>query len=171
LVFGLAPLADVVAELCRRLTGSELTAAKIVATAAKGADPLGLLLLLISLAVLPALVEEALFRGFVTAAFAKSWPLALIAPSILFGVFHLEPTQAAGTIVLGLGFGTVRLLTGSIVASTVAHFLYNATVIMVVRSSTTPPEYSIELMPVLVGLALAGFGLLLLIRERPAATA
>jgi membrane protease YdiL (CAAX protease family) len=170
LVFGLAPLADVVAELCRRLTGTELTATKIVATAARGAGPFGLVLLLISLVVLPALVEESLFRGFVTAAFAKSWAMALIVPSVLFGVFHLEPTQAAGTIVLGLGFGAARLLTGSIVAGVITHFVYNGAIILFVRFSSAGPDYSIELMPVLVGLAIAGIGLLLLVRERSATT-
>ena len=51
----------------------------------------------------------------------------------MFGIFHLEPTQAAGTTILGIAFGLVRLYTGSIWTCMVSHFGYNAGVILEAR--------------------------------------
>ena len=139
-VFGAAPLADAAAELCHRWVGSDLTATELVATAARGAGPGSLVLLIFALAVVPAVVEESMFRGFVTAAFAKSPLAAFLVPTLLFGAFHLEPTQAAGTLVLGAGFALARLWTGSLVPGIVVHAVYNAAVIFAVRYSDEVPQ-------------------------------
>jgi membrane protease YdiL (CAAX protease family) len=169
LVFGLAPLADVAAELCQRWVGSDLTATELVANVARSASPGALVLLLFALAVVPALVEEAMFRGFVTLAFLRSGIAALVIPSVLFAGFHLEPTQAAGTLVLGFGFAAARLLTGSLLPSIIAHAVYNAAVIFTVRHSDLPaPGRAIEPLPVVIGLGIAALGLALLLRERRA---
>jgi membrane protease YdiL (CAAX protease family) len=171
LVFGLTPLADVAAELCRRILHVDLTASKLVAGAAKAASPSELVLMLVSLAVLPALVEEMMFRGFVTLAFLRSPVSALVVPSVLFGLFHLEPTQVAGTIVLGFGFGTARLLSGSLVPASISHFIYNAAVIVAMRYGNTDDQHAIKALPIVVGSAIAALGLLVLIRPLPRASA
>jgi uncharacterized protein len=167
-VFGLAPAADAAAELCHRVVGNEITAAKIVASAAQAATPGEMVLLIVCLALAPALVEEAMFRGYVTAAFARgSMAGALFVPSLMFGLFHLEPTQVAGTIVLGFGFGLARLCTDSLLPGIVAHAVYNGAVIFAVRHSGTPIEsHDIELVPILIGLGISALGVLLLVRER-----
>src|SRR5262249_37933999 len=97
LVFGAAPLASVAAEVVFRLVGDNPAAADLVGMTAPRASPAELALLIQALAFMPALAEEAMFRGLITAAFTRSRAMAVILPSVMFGAFHLEPTQAAGT--------------------------------------------------------------------------
>jgi membrane protease YdiL (CAAX protease family) len=165
-VFGLAPLAEVAGELMRRLLNPDVTASRLVINAAKNASTGGLVFLLFGLAVMPALAEEALFRGLLTAPFERRFLLGLTIPSVLFGLFHLEPTQVAGTIILGVGFAAARLCTGTLVTGMIAHFVYNAAVIVTVRFTEATEHHEISAVPVLGGLGLCLVGALLLFRER-----
>jgi len=166
LVFGLAPLAETAGELTHRLIGNQVTASLIVVNAAHDATPATLALLLFAIAILPALAEEALFRGVLTAAFERHFVIALIVPSVLFGLFHLEPTQIAGTIILGVGFALARLCTGTLATSAIAHAIYNASVVISVRYSDSIAQQKLDWRPVLAGAALAALGGVLLWRER-----
>ncbi len=163
--FGAAPWAQAAGELVHRIVQNDITASKIVIAAARGASGGELVFLLFCISVMPALVEESLFRGMLTAAFRRSFWVALTVPSILFGLFHLEPTQAAGTILLGMAFALARLCTGSLSAAMIAHGVYNATVILMVRYSEDVAESRITLGPLLVGAALVVAGASLLMRE------
>lgn len=165
-VFGLAPLAEVMGELMHRLTAQDVTASRIVVNAARGASGSGVVLLVFALGVMPALAEEALFRGLITLPFERRFALGLVVPSFLFGLFHLEPTQIAGTVVLGVGFAAGRLCTGTLVTSVLAHLVYNTTVVLTVRYSDALVERQLDVVPVVVGLGLALGGGLLLWRER-----
>jgi membrane protease YdiL (CAAX protease family) len=144
----------------------DVTASRLVINAAKNASTGGLVFLLFGLAVMPALAEEALFRGLLTAPFERRFWLGMLVPSVLFGLFHLEPTQAAGTVILGVGFAAARLCTGTLVTGIIAHFVYNAAVILTVRFTDTTEHHEISLVPVLGGLGLCFVGALLLLREK-----
>jgi membrane protease YdiL (CAAX protease family) len=165
-VFGLAPLAEAAGELTHHLIGNEVTASLIVVNAARNATPWGMVLLLFALAVMPALAEEALFRGLLTAPFEHRFVLGVIVPSVLFGIFHLEPTQIAGTVILGVGFALARLCTGTLLTSAITHAVYNASVVVTVRYSDAVAEHQLDWRAVGAGAALAALGGLLLWRER-----
>jgi len=168
IVFGLAPLSDVASELVRRALHLEVTTSLLVLRAVKSASLPTFLLMLVTLSALPALVEEALFRGFLTPIFAQRSLLAgILVPSILFGVFHVEPTQIAGTAVLGVGFGLVRLGSGSLGACMASHGAYNAAVLFALIHAPDPPSQEVELVPSLVGLLLTFCGVALLAKRRP----
>lgn len=169
-VFGLAPLAELAGAVADRIVQGDVTAARIITAAAKNASTGELALLLVCVAVLPAVFEEAMFRGLVTATFARhSYVMGLVVPSILFGIFHLEPTQIAGTIVLGFGFGIARLHTGSLVSCALAHGIYNAAVVLAVRHADVGHDRSFSPGPLLLGALLFALGMFLLRRARPAA--
>jgi membrane protease YdiL (CAAX protease family) len=156
LPFAFAPLAEVAGELVYRAVPREITAEQLVIALAKTPDIPGFLIALLAAAALPALVEETMFRGFITSAFRSYSPLvAVLAPSLLFGLFHLDPTQAAGTFVLGIAFGLVRLYTGSLWACIVSHFAYNAGVILEVRFFGMTNDHVIHWGRVGIGLLLA----------------
>jgi membrane protease YdiL (CAAX protease family) len=140
LAISLAPFAELAARWVQGMFHINATSGdmleRIVRTA--GTGEFGWMLL--SLAVLPALVEEVLFRGVVFAAFARdSLKEALLVSSLLFAAFHLDPTQVAGTFLLGLAFGLGRLCSGTIVTSVLAHALYNGFVLTTLRFGTPGP--------------------------------
>ncbi|MBN2194256.1 MAG: CPBP family intramembrane metalloprotease [Polyangiaceae bacterium] len=173
LVFGVAPVADVLyswlvhASWVPSMFGEGVSAASIVTHAVAGRGFLGLGVALIGLAIVPAIVEEALFRGFVTAAYRGSDTAALLGPSILFGLYHLDPPQAVATAVLGLAFGLARLCTGSLLASMAAHATYNAAVLILAFWGDGGGDETPSFATVLAGLAAAVIGLQLLIRRPP----
>jgi len=170
-VFGVAPLADAVYSWVLHcpwvpsIFTEGVSASSLVERAVGGRGAMGLGVALLGLAVVPALVEEALFRGFVTAAFRGSDAAALLAPSVLFALFHLDPAQVAATLWLGLAFGLARLCTGSLVASMTAHAAYNGVVLALTYAASGDPGESVSLPGVVLGLAAAVAGILLMIRR------
>lgn len=164
-VFGLAPLSSLLAELTRRNWPREVNAETMVVALVKGLSPLELAGVVLATALVPAVVEELLFRGVLTRAFlGRSNLLALAVPSAMFGLFHLEPTQAAGTFVLGIGFGIARLYTDSVITSIMCHLLYNAYVLIDVYGGGQVGSTELQLGRVGLGLSVAalGFGLMVL---------
>lgn len=93
---------------------------------------LPLLLNLITYAVLPALVEEFLYRGWILGALQPCGERrALVLSALLFGLAHGNLTQLPFAFVLGLVFGYVYLLTGRLWVGMVIHFLNNALSVVV----------------------------------------
>ena len=164
IVFGFGPLAEFAGELAFRFLGRDVNAERLVAAVSRNASSGGLFLVLGAAAVLPALVEELMFRGLVTRAFEKrSHAEMVLVPSILFGLFHLEPTQIAGTIMLGVAFGLTRLYSGSLVPSIIAHAAYNAVVILDVRFTGRLGDHALHFGRVGGGLGIAALGTLLMV--------
>ena len=164
-VFGLSPLANMLAELVRRQLPRDVNAETVIVALARDVAPLELLGVILATALVPAIFEELLFRGLLTRAFlGRGNLLALSVPSLMFGVFHLDPTQAAGTFVLGIGFGIARLYTDSVLTSIMCHFVYNAYVLIDVFAGGQIGSTELYLGRVGLGLLLAavGFGLIVL---------
>jgi sodium transport system permease protein len=99
------------------------TAATLEA-ALRGLPAVALVLLI---AVLPAVVEEGMFRGWVLRGFRSemSGPAALVLSSVIFGGFHLEPERMAITAAQGLALGYLALRSGSVWPGVLAHALHN----------------------------------------------
>ena len=87
------------------------------------------------MAVMPAVCEEAVFRGFILASFKSvklrkvfgfSWKfLTIILVGVLFGIFHLDPTRYLMTAVLGAFFTYIALESGSMFPSMFLHLTNN----------------------------------------------
>jgi membrane protease YdiL (CAAX protease family) len=163
LVFGLAPLAELAAELVYRYVSRDMTSEHMVQLLARGSSGLGLVVVLLVAAAVPALVEESLFRGLVFRAFERYGAVvAVTVTSLLFGALHLNPSQAAGTFVLGVAFGLARWQTRSVTPSLVGHAVYNAAVIISERWGPARDAHAIAPFQTLFGLVAAGFGYWLL---------
>jgi membrane protease YdiL (CAAX protease family) len=100
--------------------------------------PLPLLLLII--AVAPALGEELMFRGLIGRGLVARWGVVrgVLLTSLLFGIVHIHPAHALGVIPLGIAMHFVYLTTRSFWAPVLLHFLNNAW-------ATTVTKYSAEL--------------------------
>lgn len=88
-------------------------------------NPLWLNLLL--LAVLPALVEEYVFRGLIFLGYKKRNPLkAVLLSAVLFGFMHLNINQFSYAFVLGIVLALLVYATGSIIPGILVHFTINS---------------------------------------------
>lgn len=80
------------------------------------------------MAVLPALVEEFVFRGMLFGTYKKSKMLpAIFLSAFLFGGMHMNLNQFLYTFVLGIYMAFLVEATGSILSSMLAHFTVNFT--------------------------------------------
>lgn len=82
---------------------------------------------LISLAVMPAICEELLFRGIITTALKqKGETYAIWISSLMFAIFHFSPSQLIYPMCFGLILSIVYLRTNNIVFPILLHFVNNA---------------------------------------------
>jgi membrane protease YdiL (CAAX protease family) len=77
--------------------------------------------------VAAALGEEIFFRGYLLPSLRKSWGLvaALLVSSALFSLVHMEWVGFFGLMEIGLLFAALRIWTGSLWASVIAHAVNN----------------------------------------------
>ncbi len=92
--------------------------------------------LMVALAVIgvsAAVCEEVLFRGLITKGYEKLGTARCIAlTSILFGILHRDFQKAIATTVLGFVIAIIVHRTKSIYAGMLAHFVNNASVVLIV---------------------------------------
>jgi membrane protease YdiL (CAAX protease family) len=88
-----------------------------------------------AIAVLPAIVEEIVFRGVFMRALAKRFfPVAaMVIASVVFSAYHLLPAQMVSTLGLGLALAYLTLRADSAIPAMLAHLLNNSIVIVVSR--------------------------------------
>lgn len=132
---------------------------------------------LLIIAVLPACVEEFVFRGLIYHSYRKNGILgAAVLSGLVFGLMHLNINQLSYAAVMGIIFALLVEATGSMYSSMLAHFAANSySVIMMqlvpmtsngselLEQSAQAAESSMSSMPVIIaqlvmlGLMAAGF--------------
>ena len=97
---------------------------------AEAGASLGLLLLV--LALLPAITEELLFRGYVQSRLVRRLPawVAILITSVFFAAAHGEPRYALTVLPAGLWFGFVAWVAGSVWPSMIVHCVGNGLVVL-----------------------------------------
>jgi len=90
--------------------------------------------LIFSIALVPAVCEEVMFRGYLLRLFEKSsgalW--AIFITGLLFGAFHLRVTQLIPLSLIGVLLAWVTIQSGSLIPAIIMHLVHNgATVIAV----------------------------------------
>lgn len=85
------------------------------------------LVALIVMAVLPAVVEELLFRGVILQGLMRFGPItAVIVSAMLFSLFHLSLSQTVYQFILGIIFAVLYLRTRNLTYPILLHFFNNA---------------------------------------------
>jgi len=97
-----------------------------------------LTLVLLAVALAPAVCEEVIFRGVLLRGLASRIPpaVALILSAVMFALYHVRPVQMLPTFTLGLAIGLLSLRAGSILPAMIAHFLNNAMAIVASREES-----------------------------------
>lgn len=125
------------------------------------------IILLLLVAVLPAITEEITIRGVVLSGYKnKNIYLSSMITGLLFGIMHLDPQQFLYATVLGVVLALVVRITNTIFASSLIHFLINGTSITIQKVISLFPqsdsvmeqasEISIKSLPIGEKLAMAG---------------
>lgn len=157
-VIGLAPLANVTGILIAKLLRADLDSIEFIGMLVRRASWTELLVMAFALTVLPAIVEESIFRGLVLGSLDELRPMfALVISAGAFGAFHLDVAQGIATMILGLGFGFIVQTTGSLVGAMVAHGMYNLIVLLTQRYlplTETPIKWQLVELSVGLGIAL-----------------
>lgn len=94
----------------------------------RAGEGFGIITLFLCVAIVPAIAEEWLFRGYIQSRLLKRWhPLwAILVSSLLFASFHADPVHIIAVIPLGIWLGMIAYASGSIIPAMIAH-AYNNT--------------------------------------------
>lgn len=86
-----------------------------------------LIITVFHVAVVPAICEETLYRGYVMSAFQKSWGAwpAIVVSGLLFGMYHVQLSNLIPLALLGMLFAYITWVSESIYPAIVAHFVNN----------------------------------------------
>jgi len=93
-------------------------------------------LMLLAIAITPAICEEVVFRGYIQSKY-KHWTIkcAALINGLFFAIIHLNAQQFFYAFVLGAIFAYLVHYTRSIYAGILAHFIMNASQIVIARAS------------------------------------
>jgi membrane protease YdiL (CAAX protease family) len=120
---------------------------------------------LLHVALIPALCEELLMRGFALRYLERSFGIipGLFLSSVIFGVFHVRFTQFLPLVALGLLLAWITWKSGSIFPAILGHFLNNGANVIMARyapdfifNKFTPEQMPPLWMVVMSTLATAG---------------
>jgi len=86
-----------------------------------------ILLAFIHIGIVPAIFEEIMFRGYVLRALEKSGGIimAILVSGLVFGLYHLQPSNVIPLATLGIIFAYVTYISDSLIPAMVAHLLNN----------------------------------------------
>ena len=90
-------------------------------------SPLELMAVVLVVAVVPAIVEEMLFRGLIQKTFERlmSPVVSAVLAGTIFGLYHLNPFEIVPLVGLGVFFGLLRYRSQSLLVPIAAHFFNN----------------------------------------------
>ena len=91
-----------------------------------------MLLVLVAIAVIPAISEEVMFRGFIQRSFEQKikpfW--AAFITAVFFSLYHFNPYGVLPLMILGLYFGFAACTSQSLIIPIILHFINNFSAVM-----------------------------------------
>ncbi len=128
---------------------------------------ISLLLNIVHTAVLPALVEEMIFRGYILGALRPHGDgLAIVLSAVLFGLFHGNVLQIPFALILGLVMGYLTVQTDSIWPAVLLHFTNNLmSVLLTFFGKCFPDQDEVITTVVFVAVAAVGAAVLTVVRR------
>lgn len=99
-------------------------------------------LLMLALAVTPAICEEVVFRGYIQSTYKNKpfWTMALI-NGLFFAAIHMNPHQFPYAFIMGIFFAYMVFATRSIRAAVISHFVLNASQVSLVWFAERLPRW------------------------------
>jgi membrane protease YdiL (CAAX protease family) len=84
-------------------------------------------LVVVIVALVPAVCEECLFRGYVQKNFSRAMSAtrAAVLTGVIFGLYHINPVQLIPLVILGIYLSYLRSSSGTLILPMIAHFVNN----------------------------------------------
>lgn len=124
-------------------------------------DFFSVVLVLLSVAVMPALVEEFAVRGVVLGMLRPYGEnFAIIMSAVLFGCMHGNLVQIPFAFVVGLGLGFITIKSGSMLPAMIVHFINNLNSVLIEYLLEDKPLIFQNLFYVITGVLWVFLGLL-----------
>jgi len=101
-------------------------------------------LLMLTIAVTPAIVEELVFRGYIQSVQRGTVLKVCVFNGFLFGLMHLNLHQFAYTFIVGIGWAYIVYITKSVWAGVWSHFIMNGSNVTLMYWATLGAEVSEE---------------------------
>lgn len=135
-------------------------------------EPVGLLLNILTICVLPAFLEEMVFRGYILQTLRPYGDgVALFVSALLFGLMHGNVLQIPFAFVVGLVLGFVVIRTNNIFVAIVIHFLNNFMSTMLDYAGYYLSDAALNVLTIVIFCLLAAVGgvaaLVLYLRRSP----
>ncbi|MGL5838921.1 MAG: lysostaphin resistance A-like protein [Sphingorhabdus sp.] len=94
-------------------------------------------MLFVAVAILAPVLEELLFRGLLQTSLAKRMPIwaAILLASAIFALIHFQPYAFPALMAMGIVFGVLYHLTGSLRVTILAHALNNSAALLLTAST------------------------------------
>lgn len=103
----------------------------------------GLMIVMISTALLPGIVEELIFRGIIYSGMRKANPIkGILFCALFFGMAHMNFQQFCYAFVLGIILGILLEATDSLFAPMLLHATFNGTSLLLTYLMTLIPSFS-----------------------------
>ena len=101
---------------------------------------------LLSTAVLPAFIEEMIFRGYMLGTLRRHGDgFAVVVTAVFFGVFHGNVLQMPFAVILGLALGYLTVITDCIWPAVLLHFSNNAMAVLLSFFEQRFPDNTTEI--------------------------
>ncbi len=116
--------------------------------------------IILVMAVMPAIGEEFLFRGFLMGTLrekCKPW-IAIVATTLIFAAYHMSVLKMFTISIIGLGLTVAAYMTGSIYTSMIMHFINNFISVMI----SLYPEQVGKIAPILMEEEPSGISLIVI---------
>lgn len=107
---------------------------------------LGVSFNLVMLALIPGICEELLFRGYAQRQFERATGAVggILFSGVLFGFYHLRPSQILPLVVLGVYLAYLVWRTGSLWPAVFVHAAHNGLAVIMARYAQEHPNYDLE---------------------------
>lgn len=118
---------------------------------------------IVVICILPAIMEETLFRGIVLGGIKRGGVAAIVSSALVFALYHMSPSKTVYQFLMGVIFAVVFMKTDSFLLTAFIHFLNN---FAVVTFNYFPPAFLTDaaIAPYIIigGVLTAALGFLLL---------
>ena len=97
-----------------------------------------IILTVLTVCVIPAVTEEAFFRGVLTRSLGgANAVIACLIGGLYFSLFHMNPAQTPYQFALGFCYTLLALKSGSVLPTVIAHFLNNLIIVILYYAAPT----------------------------------